>query len=212
MPYRCYYAVLQVSRSATQDVIESAYKRLAREIHPDKNRSAASHSEMQSLNEAYEVLSNPARRRVYDDHTRVYRPASSEPTSKSRRVTSRLNEVDAVHLAQRLAARWLSIAQIIQALEKRGVDRGMAVFIVFARTDAPRRSQWQEGLSEMIAGGMILLLAAAFAVFIYFRAETASWQLELDKFSWSSKFIMPLLVATVGGVKFLRGMFRSAKA
>jgi hypothetical protein len=117
-----------------------------------------------------------------------------------------------VHLAQRLAARWLSIAQIIQALEKRGVDRGMAVFIVFARTDAPRRSQWQEGLSEMIAGGMILLLAAAFAVFIYFRAETVSWQLELDKFSWSSKFIMPLLVATVGGVKFLRGMFRSAKA
>jgi hypothetical protein len=212
MAYPCYYAILQVSRSASQDVIESAYKRLAREIHPDKNLSSTSHSKMQLLNEAYEVLSNPVRRRGYDARTTVCRRESNQSEGKSRRATSSLNEAAATQLAQRLAGKWLPPAQIVRVLEKRGVDRGMAVFIVFERTDAPRRAQWQAGVAEMMSGGLILLLAAAGAMYLYARAEAVGWYLEPERISWSGKLILPAVVATMGGVKFIRGLLMAARA
>jgi curved DNA-binding protein CbpA len=62
-----YYEILQVSPNADEDVIQAAYKRLAFKWHPDKqpgNQSAA--DKMKQLNVAYEVLSNPQKRRLYD--------------------------------------------------------------------------------------------------------------------------------------------------
>src|SRR5438067_2224917 len=62
-----YYEVLQVSPNADEDVIQAAYKRLTSKWHPDRNHgdpSAAART--QRLNEAYEVLSDRAKRREYD--------------------------------------------------------------------------------------------------------------------------------------------------
>lgn len=64
---RDYYRVLQVTRDAEPEVIEKAYKALARKRHPDAcsgDRSA--HEAMVELNEAYAVLSDPAKRAAYD--------------------------------------------------------------------------------------------------------------------------------------------------
>ena len=61
------YRVLQVDPSADPDVIEAAYKRLARRYHPDHNRGDASAEEqMKRINEAYRVLGKPGLRADYD--------------------------------------------------------------------------------------------------------------------------------------------------
>ena len=61
-----YYRILQVHYLAEPEVIESAYKRLAKKYHPDINRSAGAELRMKKINEAYETLSDSALRKSYD--------------------------------------------------------------------------------------------------------------------------------------------------
>ncbi len=61
-----YYAILQVDPQAEPEVIEAAYRRLSRKHHPDVSDEPDAARRMRDLNEAYEVLSDPARRRAYD--------------------------------------------------------------------------------------------------------------------------------------------------
>jgi molecular chaperone DnaJ len=63
---RDYYEVLGVGRTATADDLKRAYRKLAREYHPDINRSDGSEERFKEINEAYEVLSDPDRRASYD--------------------------------------------------------------------------------------------------------------------------------------------------
>ena len=67
MAMKDYYAILMVHPKAEAFVIEAAYKRLAREYHPDFVDRSNSHEKMVELNEAYTVLSDPSRRRLYDE-------------------------------------------------------------------------------------------------------------------------------------------------
>jgi molecular chaperone DnaJ len=61
-----YYDVLGVPRNASQDEIKRAFRRLAMKYHPDKNRDAGAEERFKEINEAYEVLSDPERRAMYD--------------------------------------------------------------------------------------------------------------------------------------------------
>ena len=73
-----YYAILQVHPRAEPEVIEAAYRRLSRKYHPDVAGQADAGQRMRDLNEAFEVLSDPARRRAYDRQWSVGgRPASA---------------------------------------------------------------------------------------------------------------------------------------
>ena len=63
---RDYYEVLGVSRDASADDIKRAYRRLAREHHPDVNSDPASEERFKELGEAYAVLNDPERRQRYD--------------------------------------------------------------------------------------------------------------------------------------------------
>jgi molecular chaperone DnaJ len=61
-----YYDVLGISRDASDSEIKTAYRKLAHQYHPDKNREAGSEDRFKEINEAYEVLSNPEKRDAYD--------------------------------------------------------------------------------------------------------------------------------------------------
>lgn len=62
-----YYAILMVHPKAETFVIEAAYKRLAREYHPDFGKARNNHEKMIEINEAYAVLSDSTRRRSFDE-------------------------------------------------------------------------------------------------------------------------------------------------
>lgn len=61
-----YYDVLQVSQNATEDEIKKSYKKMAFKYHPDKNRETGAEEKFKQVTEAYEVLSNPNKRKIYD--------------------------------------------------------------------------------------------------------------------------------------------------
>lgn len=67
MDYRDYYSILGVPRTATQAEIKKAFRKLAREHHPDRNPGdAAAEKRFKDVNEAHAVLSDPDKRRQYD--------------------------------------------------------------------------------------------------------------------------------------------------
>lgn len=66
MKYKDYYAILGVSKSATDRDIKKAYRRLARKYHPDLNHEPGAEQKFKDAAEAYEVIGDPENRRKYD--------------------------------------------------------------------------------------------------------------------------------------------------
>src|SRR5947208_15764223 len=66
--FKDYYKTLGVPREASQDEIRKAFRKLAREYHPDvaKDKKKAE-EKFKEINEAYEVLGDPAKRKKYDE-------------------------------------------------------------------------------------------------------------------------------------------------
>jgi len=62
------YQILAISPSATPDLIKAAYRKKAAQYHPDKNQSADAAARFREVQEAYEVLSDPVRRKAYDEY------------------------------------------------------------------------------------------------------------------------------------------------
>ena len=67
MTFRDYYEILGVEKDASQDAIRKAFRKLARKYHPDvAEDKATAEDKFKELNEAYEVLSDPEKRKKYD--------------------------------------------------------------------------------------------------------------------------------------------------
>ena len=66
-----YYSVLGISRGSDQKAVKVAYFRLAKKYHPDYNSSENAEAMFELISEAYEVISDPAKRAKYDEHGEV---------------------------------------------------------------------------------------------------------------------------------------------
>ena len=67
MEYKDYYATLGVPKTASQAEVKKAYRRLARELHPDTNKDPDAEKRFKEANEAHAVLSDAAKRKQYDE-------------------------------------------------------------------------------------------------------------------------------------------------
>ena len=61
------YSILNISKSSNNNEIKKAYKKLAFQYHPDKNKSKDAEIKFKDITEAYEILTNPDKRRMYDN-------------------------------------------------------------------------------------------------------------------------------------------------
>ena len=66
MKFKDYYQTLDLKKDASQDEIKRAYRKLARKLHPDVNKSHDAEEKFKELGEAYEVLQDPEKRAAYD--------------------------------------------------------------------------------------------------------------------------------------------------
>lgn len=72
MEFKDYYKVLGLERSAEQKAISKAFRRLAREHHPDVNKAKGAEDRFKEVNEAYQVLGDPSKRARYDQMYEAY--------------------------------------------------------------------------------------------------------------------------------------------
>src|SRR6476620_7842191 len=76
MDFVDYYKVLGLDKAASEADIKNAYRKLARKHHPDLNpNDKEAHKKFQQINEANEVLSDPEKRKKYDQHGKDWKHA-----------------------------------------------------------------------------------------------------------------------------------------
>ena len=111
---RDYYEVLGIQRGAAADEIKKAFRKLARQFHPDVNREPDAESKFKEINEAYEVLSDEQKRGAYDRYGHVAPPVPLALAAGLRAVASVTSTTSSTNSLADLPAK---------VLNNNGVDR-----------------------------------------------------------------------------------------
>lgn len=93
MAYKDYYSVLGVTRSASAEEIQQAYRKLARKYHPDVSKEKDAEQHFKALGEAYDVLKDEQKRKLYDQYGEQWKAVSEggPPPSGAGRVNVDFN-------------------------------------------------------------------------------------------------------------------------
>lgn len=93
MDFVDYYKILGVDKTASDDAIKKAYRKLARKYHPDVNpNDAEAHKKFQQINEANEVLSDPEKRKKYDQYGKDWKHADQFEQARQQRQQYQYND------------------------------------------------------------------------------------------------------------------------
>lgn len=125
-----YYAILQVAKDATPSEIRQAYYRLARIFHPDVYKGSDGDAKFKLINEAYQILSDPAKRKKYDFKLKFgslleYKRSagySSHPADRYRRRNVRYRKNTADEQKQQPKSR-------VYKSQTPGFDKGIFIFL-----------------------------------------------------------------------------------
>jgi len=154
-----HYDVLQISSTATPEVIQAAYRALARAYHPDVNAAPDAARHMRQLNEAYAVLSDPVRRAKYDAvraRARRQKPAASPTTTTT---TRRPATPDGVHVVGGTPPVAPPVSRAARAAVPPGLPRPVAV---------PLPSRSGPRIGRLVAAiAVVLMVIAAFWLAIW---------------------------------------------
>src|SRR3954469_7992909 len=89
MEFVDYYKILGVDKNASEEEIKKAYRKLARKYHPDLNpNDKEAHRKFQEINEANEVLSDPEKRKKYDQYGKDWKHAEEFEKARQSRASS----------------------------------------------------------------------------------------------------------------------------
>lgn len=122
-----YYDILQVNKNASPEIIEKAYKTLAKKYHPDlqeeENKKQAGEI-LKEINEAYEVLSNPEKKQDYDQHliqqekNNFYTSQEPQPKSSSSTHNAQISKDELLYRQQQELLRQHKLQQEMQYKEQ----------------------------------------------------------------------------------------------
>ena len=116
-----YYEILGVSKTATDDEIKKAYRRLAKKYHPDLNpNNPEAEARFKEAGEAYQILSNPETRAKYDQFGHAAFDAASGYSGAGRRSGGRIS---APHWRFLLKKRYLAQRKILRSIKACRVTR-----------------------------------------------------------------------------------------
>lgn len=91
-----YYDILEINQNASPEIVEKAYKTLAKKYHPDLQEESLkkeSEEKLKQINEAYEVLSNPDKRKEYDMQLSFSQPNTDELLNENETLKNELNRM-----------------------------------------------------------------------------------------------------------------------
>jgi len=147
-----YYEILQVSPNATATVITAAYRRLAREYHPDIVGSSSA-QRMKEINESYAVLSNPASKAAYDQTFRSNENQQDGPAPSADDLMATL-----VAFAAKRAGDGKNRTQVADELAQKGVPYQIAAEVVNQVFDYRSTLKRREGGKQIGCGFLMLIV------------------------------------------------------
>ena len=220
------YEILQVSENASDEIIEKAYKTLAKKYHPDLQIAAEKYNAeqmMKKINEAYDTLGNKEKRMAYDNELRLKRERQKEKeinnyTNNATYNTNKINqenvndglnyEKEQIKFKQKLEKEEAKQRKAMQ--EKLNQEYQNAYYNYLKDLGYKVKKRWtKENLKDIF---FIILIMIGIIAALWFFPPTHDWMVNFYEENTILQTIVDIIVAIVTGIfkgiwSFITGLF-----